>query len=71
MDKNIKAGEEILRVEGLKKYFPVRGKERRFRKSHRRYRLRSGERRDPRAGRGVGLRKEHYCLQRGGNGNHD
>ena len=26
MDKNIKAGEEILRVEGLKKYFPVRGK---------------------------------------------
>ena len=26
MDKNIKVGEEILRVEGLKKYFPVRGK---------------------------------------------
>ncbi len=53
MDKNIKAGEEILRVEGLKKYF-LSEKERRFRKSHRRYRLRSGERRDPRAGRGVG-----------------
>lgn len=27
MENNIKIGEEILKVEGLKKYFPVRGKE--------------------------------------------
>ena len=27
MENNVKVGEEILKVEGLKKYFPVRGKE--------------------------------------------
>ena len=67
MDKNIKAGEEILRVEGLKKYFPVRGKSDAFVKAI------DGIDFDLARGEtlGVGLRKEHYCLQRGGNGNHD